>query len=246
MATGRTYYFFLDESGDHSLSVIDPQYPVFVLGGALFLAEEYERASRRWVALKRELFGSEDVIIHTADLTRNRNGFERMKQPAFRHRVHEALNQAVAASRFTAFGCAVRKDLYLANHGLGALDPYHLSLGVLIDKALMSVGRGDNLHIVAESRNPWLDRMLDVVFLELKIRGTLHFPPVEFNARKIHLSIRDKSDNILGLQFADLLVSPMGRYVLGKTAHADWGVIEDKLHRHKGTWKGEGLVILPG
>ena len=24
---------FLDESGDHNLSVIDPQYPMFVLGG---------------------------------------------------------------------------------------------------------------------------------------------------------------------------------------------------------------------
>ncbi|MHB8782940.1 MAG: DUF3800 domain-containing protein [Desulfobacteria bacterium] len=26
---------FLDESGDHNLSVIDPQYPLFVLGGVI-------------------------------------------------------------------------------------------------------------------------------------------------------------------------------------------------------------------
>ncbi len=26
---------FLDESGDHNLSVIDPQYPMFVLGGVI-------------------------------------------------------------------------------------------------------------------------------------------------------------------------------------------------------------------
>jgi hypothetical protein len=26
---------FLDESGDHNLSVIDPQYPLFVLGGII-------------------------------------------------------------------------------------------------------------------------------------------------------------------------------------------------------------------
>jgi len=30
---------FLDESGDHSLSVIDPQFPVFVLGGVIFDAD---------------------------------------------------------------------------------------------------------------------------------------------------------------------------------------------------------------
>jgi hypothetical protein len=26
---------FIDESGDHSLAVIDPQYPIFVLGGVI-------------------------------------------------------------------------------------------------------------------------------------------------------------------------------------------------------------------
>ena len=26
---------FLDESGDHNLAVIDPQYPLFVLGGVI-------------------------------------------------------------------------------------------------------------------------------------------------------------------------------------------------------------------
>lgn len=31
---------FLDESGDHNLSLIDPQYPVFVLGGAI-VEKEY-------------------------------------------------------------------------------------------------------------------------------------------------------------------------------------------------------------
>ena len=28
-------HLFLDESGDHSLTRIDPQYPVFVLGGVV-------------------------------------------------------------------------------------------------------------------------------------------------------------------------------------------------------------------
>ena len=30
-----TKVMFLDESGDHSLRVIDPQYPMFVLGGVI-------------------------------------------------------------------------------------------------------------------------------------------------------------------------------------------------------------------
>jgi len=34
---------FLDESGDHSLNVIDPQYPVFVLGGVIVDLKARER-----------------------------------------------------------------------------------------------------------------------------------------------------------------------------------------------------------
>ena len=48
---------FLDESGDHSLDVIDPQYPMFVLGGVLmdmsYAQNELEQKVR---AFKRELF----------------------------------------------------------------------------------------------------------------------------------------------------------------------------------------------
>lgn len=33
---------FLDESGDHSLSKIDPQYPMFVLAGCVFEMGYYE------------------------------------------------------------------------------------------------------------------------------------------------------------------------------------------------------------
>ena len=33
---------FLDESGDHNLSVIDPSYPLFVLGGVI-MDSDYAR-----------------------------------------------------------------------------------------------------------------------------------------------------------------------------------------------------------
>jgi hypothetical protein len=37
-------------------------------------------------SFKREMFGHEDLILHTADITRNRNGFERLKDTAFLRR----------------------------------------------------------------------------------------------------------------------------------------------------------------
>lgn len=62
---------FLDESGDHSLDKIDPQYPIFVLGGCIMEQAYHEDvASVRLNAYKQELFGRTDFIIHTADIVR--------------------------------------------------------------------------------------------------------------------------------------------------------------------------------
>jgi hypothetical protein len=76
---------FLDESGDHSLRVIDDQYPVFVLGGIIadvrYAKDVMEQEVRRF---KRDLFGTEEIILHTADICRNKNGFEQLKDSAFR------------------------------------------------------------------------------------------------------------------------------------------------------------------
>jgi hypothetical protein len=241
----QKYYLFLDESGDHSLDKIDPQYPMFVLGGVLINAADYDRIEARWKLMKRELFGRDDIIIHTADLTRNKNGFERMKETAFRERVYKELNALMAELPYKIIGCAVRKDDHLDRYGMSAVDPYHLSLNVIVERAYFAVGKKGKLHIIAESRDTTLDRMLDVVFLELKISGTHYISATELNTLGIELYIRQKSKNISGLQMADLVVTPIGRKVLGKKLHADWQVIESKLYRYKGKWDGAGLVVLP-
>ena len=76
---------FLDESGDHNLTVIDPLYPLFVLGGVVMDFDYAQGLATEMVnAFKRDLFGTEAIHLHTADITRNRNGFERLKEPAFR------------------------------------------------------------------------------------------------------------------------------------------------------------------
>jgi hypothetical protein len=85
---------FLDESGSHNLTVIDPHYPVFVLGGVLIERQYAESVVEGKVrAFKRDVFGDENLILHTADMTRNRNGFERMQDASFRERCYERLNQ---------------------------------------------------------------------------------------------------------------------------------------------------------
>lgn len=239
---------FLDESGDHSLTVIDSSYPMFVLGGVITdQAYADGELTTQVNQFKRDIFGREDILLHTADMTRNKNGFEQMKETAFRERVLTGLNELMARLEYKVVACAIRKDAHLARYGAAALDPYLLSFDILVERFCYEIGhRPGGGVIVAEKRNPTLDHELELAWLNLKIQGTAHVRANEIERRIAGLTLRDKRDNVAGLQLADLVVSPIGRFVLGKPPRDDFRVIETKFRRiGDGGYMGAGLVILP-
>lgn len=239
---------FLDESGDHNLSVIDPSYPLFVLGGVIvdqrYAEGQLEDTLR---AFKRRLFGRDDLILHTADITRNRNGFEPLKERAFRERFYQELNALLRGLDFRVVACVIRKNDHLQRYGVAALDPYMLSLDVLVERFCMEIGKmAAGGVIVAERRDPTLDRELDIAWLNLKVQGTRYVPARDIEKRIVGLNLRAKSANVAGLQLADLVVTPIGRKVLGKTVKEDYRVVEEKFRRSRtGQVEGYGLIVLP-
>jgi len=79
------HHLFLDESGDHSLARIDAGYPVFVPGGILVPDDEALHDIERAVgSFKRDFFGDAEIVLHTADISRNRGRFETLADPATR------------------------------------------------------------------------------------------------------------------------------------------------------------------
>ncbi len=239
---------FLDESGDHNLSIIDPQYPLFVLGGVIVDKEYAENQLTEAVnKFKKDTFGTQDIILHTADISRNRNGFEEMKKAAFRERFYERINNLMRSLDYMVIACVVQKKELLSRYGLAALDPYLLSLDILVERFCFEIGdkQGGGV-IIAERRCSTLDRELELAWLNLKIQGTRYIKAHEVERRITALTLRAKTDNIAGLQLADLVVTPLGRYVMGKPRKEDFAVIESKLRRnHLGQYNGYGLVVLP-
>jgi len=239
---------FLDESGDHNLSVIDPQYPLFALGGIVVDKEYAEGEMERELrAFKRELFGREDIILHTADITRNRLGFERMIEPEFRETFYQKLNAVMRRLQYEVVACVIRKDEHLRAYGVAALDPYLLSLDVLVERFCLEIGDvPGGGSIIAERRGPTLDHQLELAWLNLKVQGTRFLQAKAIERRILGLNLRDKTDNVAGLQLADLVVTPVGRYVLGKAIKEDFEIVKSKFRRSRdGKMEGYGLVVLP-
>jgi len=241
---------FLDESGDHSLDVIDPQYPMFVLGGCIMDFGYHEDILvPRLKEYKKNLFGRDDFILHTREIVRRKGIFRKLTDKSFRERFYKETNCLMGELEYTVVACAIKKDYHLAKYGLAAIDPYMLSLRILVERFVFEVrqnGGGEEGHIVAESRDETLDNELRLAWMNLRTSGTGYVTASEVRKHVSELHIRDKKKGIAGLQIADMIVSPIGRHVLGKRAKGDWKIIEGKFRRGgNGRYMGYGLVIMP-
>lgn len=241
---------FLDESGDHNLSVTDPQYPLFVLGGAVMESEYHDRVMKPALAdYKNQLFGREDFILHTADIARRRGVFQKLTDETFRNLFYESTNTLMQTLDYQVIACVIEKEHHLRRYGLAAIDPYMLSLRLLVERfvwVLKSRKAGEPAHIIAESRDETLDNQLRLAWIDLRTSGTLKCSASQIRQYISDLHIRNKKENIAGLQIADLIVSPIGRWVLGKQPKQDWEIIKSKLRKdRKGQFMGHGLIILP-
>jgi hypothetical protein len=246
---GAMHHLYLDESGDHSLKVIDPQYPVFVLGGvivdAAYAAGEMATALRRF---KTDVFGRPDITLHTADIVRQRGPFSVLVDPESRCRFHSRLNSLMRQLDYSVIACVIRKDAHLAAYGDAAIDPYALSLNVLVERfcfALADARCPRPGAIVAESRDRTLDAALLDAWRHLRERGSTYLRGRVIRDRVSELRLESKQAGIPGLELADLVVSPIGRFVAGRPAREDWTIVESKLRRRNNDYRGAGLVVLP-
>lgn len=239
---------YLDESGDHNLVVIGPQYPLFVLGGVI-MEDVYvaEVVQPRMNAFKEKLFGTRNVALHTADITRNRNGFERMKDRGFRETFFSELNGLIEGLDFKVVACGIHKSAHLGRYGAAALDPYFLSLNVLVELFCFELGKvAEGGWIIAEKRGPELDREMDLAWLNLKVQGTKYMQASWIDERIAGLRLRGKDAGLAGLELADLIVTPIGRFLIGKEPKEDFRIVERKFRRDRhGNYRDWGLVVFP-
>jgi len=238
---------YLDESGDHSLDKIDPKYPVFVLGGVIINGVAARKAIDRELSqFKQQFFGRDDLILHTADIVRARNGFESLTDSTARRDFTHALNALLRKLDFQVVACVIKKDQHRSLYGASAIDPYLLSLRVLVERFCQEIGHSrDGGMIYAERRLPELDRSLEKAWMEIQKSGTPYKRGSEITNRIVDLSLKEKQSNIGGLQLADLVVSPIGRMVIGKEPQEDWEIVRSKFRQGPTGYEGFGLVVMP-
>jgi len=239
---------FLDESGDHDLINIDPDYPIFVLAGCIMNSEHEEKVLAPSLdKLKKDIFGNNKIVLHLAEYTRDGKGYEKLRDKDLRGQFYTGLNKIIKEVEFNLLACIVDKKEHI-KHYKNALDPYILSLEVILERFILFLRDSKEKGIViAESRDPQLDNQLNLAFLDLKIRGTRFLRPVDIADNITDFCIKKKEENIAGLQLVDSVITSIGRkYLDRKNFYLNYDVIKGKFRKHAcGKYKGYGLIILP-
>lgn len=242
------YYLFLDESGDHGLSNIDYNFPVFVLCGIVVSEPSYADIQNEMSRIKQRYWGDKKVLFHSRDIRKCEKEFKILFDLEIKRSFYEDIDSLVSNSAYIIIASAIEKERYIKRYGKLNQDVYEIALSFVVERTVFYLdqhSRGDaELEIVIEKRGKREDRQLEAHFNQLMARGTYYVSSERMKRHGMKISFRDKKDNINGLQLADLMAYPIARYVIDRErANPAFEVLAPRFYE-KGQ-KRYGLKIFP-
>lgn len=244
MAIKHIAYF--DESGDHGLESIDPDFPAFVLCGCVYEIADYLKIEApAFSAIKFANFGHDAVVMHSRHIRKQLGPFKILQDSATRIRFLGEIAAFFRSSKATIIAAAIRKDHH-KEHYKHPDDPYEIALLFCLERLYgYMMDRGDQANTVTcvfEQRGQADDDRLAKVFREVcggANQWGCRFP--------FEMAFANKQQNMPGLQIADLAAYPIARHVINPAmANPSYDVIEPRFRRSPyGKVIGWGLKIFP-
>jgi hypothetical protein len=242
------YALFIDESGDHGLTTLNTDFPVFLLCGVLISFPDYQDLNKRMVELKTGIWGEKKVILHSRDIRKCEKEFSVLFDLGVKANFYKNINEIISNTSYTIIASAINKKLYIQKYGTLSDDVYELALSFMIERAVFFLDdipeKNKELHIVIERRGKKEDKKLEEHFQRLLARGTGYVSADRLKAYNLQITFKLKLDNINGLQLADLIAYPIARHVIDKNrANPSFDILEPKFYKKNG--KTYGLKIHP-
>lgn len=243
-----TYKLFIDESGDHGLVNINEDFPVFVLCGFLTEAENYQRIRQSVNEIKKHFWQEKKVIFHSRDIRKCEKEFVVLFDEDKKKDFYNKINDIFSSQEYTIIASAINKNDYVIKHGKLGNDVYEIALSFLIEKCFKILMDKFNdqfkLKIFIEKRGRKEDRNLSEHFQRIKSRGTGSLRAKIFSDHIINIDFKHKSEDINGLQLADLAAYPIARYLIDKNrANPAFDILKEKIYQTNSDLSG--LMVYP-
>lgn len=226
------YVIYGDESGDPSPKTVCKEYSVFALAFCVFSKHEYINEVTKYVKeFKFAFWGHDMTVLHSRKIRKQIEDFYFLQNRNLRALFMTRLTNCIESCPFTIISSAIDKAM-LHEAPVDRTSLYDFCLEHCVEKVyqfLYEKKQSHKLtHIIIESRMPEENRNLGRTFCQIleKHKDLQQQYPVK-------LIFADKRVNNIGLQLADLIAYPIGRYVLNpKEKNLAFEVVKKKLFKY--------------
>ncbi len=238
----------MDESGDHGLTNIDPDFPVFVLCGILISESNYALLQEQMNAIKRDFWGEKKVIFHSRDIRKCEKEFQIFFNAELKKAFYERINAVISSNNYTVISSAINKEEYIHRYGKLNNDVYEIALSFIVERSIFFLDdvqeRNKELHLQIEKRGKKENKKLDEHFQRLLSRGTGFVESARLKNYGMTFTFFDKQEDINGLQLSDLIAYPIARYVIDYSrANPAFELVEKKIYTKNN--RRYGLKVYP-
>lgn len=222
MQTSSKYRLYIDEVGNADLkSSTNPNERYLSLTGICFGYQYVEEVVHpRLEKLKKKYFRyhhDDPIILHRKEILKRKGAFDVLKAKEVSCSFDQDLLQFLAEAQYTVFTVLIDKYEHLMQYKTWHYNPYHYCQEVLLERFILWLEtKGKTGDILAESRGGKEDKRLKDSFNRLYRSGTEFVSAEKFQnyLTSCQLKVKNKSNNIAGLQIADIIAYPSYRYML--------------------------------
>lgn len=240
------YRLYVDEVGNVGMKPsADPQHNFLSLTGVIIHREHVRDVLNPVFADIKRRYARCDpdqpVVFHRKDLMQSLYPFRGLLEPEIRAAFDAELLRVLEDLEFEVITVVIDKAAHVERYGDWAHHPYHYCLQVLVERYAMHLnGVGAKGDVMAEARGKKEDAALAEVFRFAFEHGTVKLSNVDHQRALTsrELKIKRKTDNISGLQLADIVAHPslkaMQHRREGKAMKEDFSAkVADILERKK-------------
>ncbi|MCF7832470.1 MAG: DUF3800 domain-containing protein [Candidatus Marinimicrobia bacterium] len=216
------FRMYVDEVGNPDLNSSDnPLHRFLSLTGIIInLDHVRETIHPEMEKLKSKFFNphpDDPIIFHRKDMMNGKFPFEILRDKEIRKKFDNKLIDCLKNWQYTVITVCLDKKIHKETYTVWHYDPYHYCLALLLERFTIFLEqikcKGD---VMAESRGGKEDKRLKASFLKLWNEGTDYISNERFQyvLTSKKLKVKPKTNNISGLQLADLVAHPSRNEIL--------------------------------
>ena len=216
------YRMYVDEVGNPDLgSSENPLHRFLSLTGVIIdLIHVRNTIFPQMEELKSKYFDShpdDPVILHRKKLVNARYPFHALRDQKIQSQFDSDLLSLLRSWNYTIISVCLDKKSHKDTYQVWRYDPYHYCLALLLERFTFFLEQHNAVgDVIAESRGGKEDLRLKKSFDNLWKEGTDYINPDRFQSifTSKRLKVKPKSNNISGLQLADLIAHPSRNEIL--------------------------------